>query len=100
LQQASNIFRGGWITCTKQYFGALPIHNVETKAEKAKQNEIERLVAQIIITKDELEAAQSDRDRNYYERRYAQLDREIDQVVYELYGLDSSEIETIEQNKI
>ena len=54
----------------------------------------------MIITQDRLGAAQSDRDVNYYQRKYAQIDREIDHVVYELYGLDSNEIETIERTKV
>ena len=29
LRQISNLFRGGWITCTKQYFGELPIHKID-----------------------------------------------------------------------
>jgi hypothetical protein len=28
LEQLSNVFRGGWITCTKQYFGELPIRRI------------------------------------------------------------------------
>ena len=36
LQQMSNIFRGGWITCTKQYFGKLPIAN----PDKTRHDEI------------------------------------------------------------
>ncbi|MBK8384065.1 MAG: hypothetical protein IPL16_19685 [Ignavibacteria bacterium] len=27
LKKLSNLFRGGWITCTKQYFSQLPITN-------------------------------------------------------------------------
>ena len=30
LEQSSNVFRGGWITCTKQYFGELPIRVIPT----------------------------------------------------------------------
>jgi hypothetical protein len=28
LERLSNVFRGGWITCTKQYFGELPIRRI------------------------------------------------------------------------
>lgn len=99
LQKTSNLFRGGWITCTKQYFGELPIHKVETKAERAKHKEIERLVDQIIASGQQLESAQSDRDLNYYRRKAAQIDRQLDGVVYELYGLDKNEIQTVEFNE-
>ena len=34
LLRTSNSFRGGWITCTKQYFGELPIRVLDRKLEK------------------------------------------------------------------
>jgi hypothetical protein len=37
LRESSNIFRGGWITCTKQYFGELPIRTVDFEAPSEKQ---------------------------------------------------------------
>jgi len=46
LERLSNVFRGGWITCTKQYFGELPIRRIDfttpgtkraSQLEKAKQ---------------------------------------------------------------
>ncbi|MBI3852404.1 MAG: N-6 DNA methylase [Verrucomicrobia bacterium] len=37
LAQMSNLFRGGWITCTKQYLGELPIRRIEfTTPEKSR----------------------------------------------------------------
>ena len=35
LCQISNVFRGGWITCTKQYFGELPIIRLDLKKPAA-----------------------------------------------------------------
>src|SRR5690606_15826475 len=36
LSKISNIFRGGWITCTKQYVEELPIYNIN----HSQQNEV------------------------------------------------------------
>jgi type I restriction-modification system DNA methylase subunit len=43
LAQMSNVFRGGWITCTKQYLGELPIHRIElTTPTKQRTAQIEK----------------------------------------------------------
>jgi hypothetical protein len=36
------------------------------------------------------------KDKSYYERRCETLDKQIDQVVYELYGLTEEEIRIVE----
>jgi len=41
-------------------------------------------------------SARSDRDKTFYENKCAALDRQIDALVYELYGLTAEEIELIE----
>ncbi|MGC1292951.1 MAG: N-6 DNA methylase, partial [Candidatus Acidiferrales bacterium] len=44
LKSKSNVFRGGWITCTKQYVGPLPIR----LAEKNRQEEVVVLVDRML----------------------------------------------------
>ena len=46
--------------------------------------------------KQQLSSAQTDRDRNYYENKCAQLDTQIDTLVYELYELTADEIALVE----
>ena len=46
--------------------------------------------------KQQLSSAQTDRDRNYYENKCAQLDTQIDALVYELYELTADEIALVE----
>ena len=41
-------------------------------------------------------SAQSDKDKDFYENKCAALDSQIDQLVYELYGLTDEEIKLIE----
>ncbi len=41
-------------------------------------------------------AAQSDADKDFYGHRCAGLDRQIDALVYELYGLTADEIKIVE----
>lgn len=54
------------------------------------------LVEQMLDAKKHLIEAVTDCDKNLYERKCANLDRQIDELVYELYGLTKEEIELVE----
>ncbi len=58
-------------------------------------NKIGLLVKQIMQTKKKLATVKMDRDINYYERKCNNIDREINNAVYKLYGLSKDEIEII-----
>ncbi len=92
LRQMSNIFRRGWITCTKQYFGELPI----AIPSKSRHDEMVSKVEAMLEAKKHLEAAKTDKDKTYYENKCASLDRQIDRIVYDLYGLTEEEIKLAE----
>src|SRR5438874_4092445 len=50
LRLISNKFRGGWITCTKQYFSTLPIRtiNFTDRADKACHDQLVQLVEKLL----------------------------------------------------
>lgn len=98
LARESNVFRGGWITCTKQYFGELPIRVIDSsdKADRARHDHVVELVGHMLKAKEQLGRARTDHDRNYYENKCAVLDRQLDASVYELYGLSDEEIRNVE----
>lgn len=98
LRQISNVFRGGWITCTKQYFGELPIRLINSKnsVEKTAHDKIVSLVEQMLAAKKQLAAAQTDKDKDFYGNKCESLDRQIDALVYQLYGLTDDEIKIVE----
>lgn len=100
LRKMSNKFRGGWITCTKQYFGNLPIKKISFSNENEKRlyDEIVIAVDQMLTSKKQLQQAKTDSDKNYLERKCEQLDKEIDQLVYKLYGLTEEEIKIVEKS--
>jgi hypothetical protein len=54
----------------------------------------------ILDAKKRLSESKTDKDRVYYERRGNSLDRQIDQLVYELYGLTEAEIKIVEQQTL
>ena len=56
------------------------------------------LVDGMLEAKKQLQAARTDRDKTYYQDRCNALDRQIDKLVYELYGLTDEEKAIIENN--
>lgn len=50
----------------------------------------------MLEAKKQLQTATTDKDKTYYERRCETLDRQIDQLVYELYGLTEEEMRIVE----
>ena len=91
-------FRGGWMSANKQFLSQLPLHPIDfsNSAEKARHDKIVSLVEQMLAAKKQLAAAQSDRDKAYYEHKCVALDRQIDALVYTLYGLANDEIKIVE----
>ncbi len=101
LKQISNVFRGGWITCTKQYVGQLPIHriNFDNPTEMSAHDEIAKLAETMLALQKERRSL--DREKHFdeirnAERKIAQVDEEINQRVYQLYGLTEEEIRVVE----
>jgi adenine-specific DNA-methyltransferase len=54
------------------------------------------MVSVLLAAKPQLARAQSDKDKDFYENKCAALDRQIDALVYELYGLTADEIKIVE----
>jgi len=98
LRHTSNLFRGGWVTCTKQYLGELPIRRIDfsNPADKARHDQMVKYVEQMLTAKKERANALMDREIDYWQRRCDTLDGQIDVLVYELYGLTDEEIALVE----
>ena len=98
LRQASNVFRGGWITCTKQYFGELPIIRLDlsTPSDRARHDKLVALVDKMLLLMPKLRSAKSEGDRATLQNAVSATDRAIDALVYELYGLTPEEIALVE----
>ena len=98
LNNISNKFRGGWITCTKQYVGTLPIRTIDfaDPADVARHDRMVALVERMLELHKKLAAAGIPADKALYERQIDATDRQIDALVYELYGLTAEEIGIVE----
>jgi len=99
LRQISNKFRGGWITCTKQYFGTLPIRTIDFSdvTDKAKHDRMVELVEEMLSLHKQLAVAKTGHDKTMLQRQIAATDRQIDRLVYKLYDLTDEEIKIVEE---
>jgi type I restriction-modification system DNA methylase subunit len=64
--------------------------------QQAQHDQLIRLVEQMLETRRHLEEAKTDKARTYYQNRSANLDRQIDNLVYGLYALSEEEIRIVE----
>jgi hypothetical protein len=93
LKSKSNVFRGGWITCTKQYVGPLPIR----LAEKDPHDEIEALVDRMLEMNRERHLGKlGSSELERLKREVASTETKIDDLVCKLYGITSEERTIIE----
>jgi type I restriction-modification system DNA methylase subunit/predicted type IV restriction endonuclease len=98
LRQTSNRFRGGWITCTKQYFGQLPIRvpRADAPAEQAAHDALVTLVRRRIALSAEGTQSLTPDACARCERDLLSLEGRIDAAVAEIYGISQQDIALIE----
>ena len=94
LRSISNIFRGGWVTCTKQYVETLPIRTIDfsSKSDNAAHDRMVALVESMLILHKQVAAAKSGAQKSILQRQIESTDAEIDRLVYELYDLTAEEV--------
>lgn len=99
LARSSNCFRGGWITCTKQYVNELPIRPIDfdNPDDVAKHDRMVSLVDTMLELHKRLPEAKTAHDRELIQRQIDATDRQIDHLVYDLYGLTDEEIAIVEE---
>ena len=71
LQSISNVFRGGWITCTKQYVGTLPIRTIDfiSPADITRHDRMVSLVERMLDLHKQLAAGQVPHVRTVLQRQ-------------------------------
>jgi len=83
------------------YLEQLPIRRIDFSdaTDKSRHDEIVAKVEARLEAKKQLAKAKTDKDKTYYENKCAALDRQIDRLVYDLYGLTEEEIQIVERQK-
>jgi hypothetical protein len=94
----STPFRGGFFSYARRFIEQLPIRpiNFSDPADVARHDRMVTLVEQMLeLHKRQVAASASDRE--LYQRQIDATDREIDRLVYNLYGLTDDEIKIVEE---
>jgi adenine-specific DNA-methyltransferase len=82
----------------KQHVERLPIRpiNFQKTSDKFLHNRMIVLVSSILEQNKKLLLAKTDQERISFQRQITAMDKQIDQLVYELYGLTEDEIKIVE----
>ena len=93
-----NKMQGGYLRVGPPQLRQLPIRTIDFSepADVACHNRMVALVEQMLDLQKKLAAASIPADRTLYQRQIDATDREIDALVYELYGLTEDEIAVVE----
>jgi hypothetical protein len=86
------------VSLNPTYLRQLPIRtiNFKDKADKARHDKMVKLVERMLELNKKLPDVKTPNEREKLVRQIAATDREIDELVYELYGLTAEEIEIVE----
>ncbi|MBC6433244.1 N-6 DNA methylase [Nostoc sp. HG1] len=98
LKNISTTIRGGFFRYFTQFIEQLPIRLIDfsNSQEKNIYNQIIQLVEQMLYLHQQLNQAQTPPAKKRIQQQIKATDRQINQLVYELYGLTDEEILIVE----
>ncbi len=101
LKKVSTNFHGGYFAANKQFIELLPIRtiNFDDPADKAQHDKMVKLVEKMLDLHKKLDTANIPGDKTAIQRQIDTTDREIDRLVYHLYGLTPDEIKIVEESQ-
>jgi hypothetical protein len=90
--------RGGYVRFWTQFIEQLPIRAIDFSdpSDKARHDKMVSLVERMLDLHKRLSAAKTPDDKTRLQRQIDATDKEIDQLVYKLYGLTEEEIGIVE----
>ncbi len=99
LRQVSSPFRGGYWSYGKRFIQQLPVRLIDfsDKGEKASHDRMVNLVEHMVSFHKQLSAAKAPHDRTVLQGQIDATDRQIDRLVYDLYGLTEEEVRIVEE---
>ena len=92
-------FRGGWLSANRQFVSQVPIRVIDfhNPAERTQHDRMVSLVETMLDLHKQLPAARTGHGKTVIQRQIDATDGQIDQLVYELYGLSDEEIRIVEE---
>ncbi len=100
LRQISSPFRGGYWSYGKRFIKQLPVHTIDfnNPEDINHHDEIVAFVENMLMLNKKLAIASIPSEKTQYQRQIDATDRQIDQLVYQLYDLSDEEINIVETN--
>jgi type I restriction-modification system DNA methylase subunit len=100
IRQTATQMRGGYYSFESRFIRNLPIRTLRLSeaADKAHHDKIVSRVERMLDLHTKLAAAKNPNDKTNLQREIEVTDRQIDQLVYELYGLTEQEVKSVETN--
>jgi len=94
LKQVSTPYRGGYFAYNRQYIEQLPIRTIDFSdpTDKTHHDRIVELAETMLKLHKQLAAVKTSHEKTAIQRQIDATDKQIDQLVYKLYGLTEEEI--------
>jgi len=94
VKQTATQMRGGWFSFESRFIRDLPIKVCDPKdqPDKARHDKVVGLVETMLKLQKDLPKAKTPHEQESIQRQIAATDKQIDEHVYELYGLTEDEI--------
>jgi hypothetical protein len=101
LKRVSTPLRGGFFRYFTQFIEQLPIRRIDFSepSDKTRHDRMVSLVDQMLTLNRRLGTVKAPHDRTTLQAQIAATDRQIDNLVYELYALTADEIKIVEQDR-
>ncbi len=96
LDLTKNLFQKILIQNCKRF--PIPQINLSNESQKNHYKKLIQFVDQILESKKQLAKAKTESEKEYLEKKCSIIDKQIDQLVYELYGLTEEEIKIVEDS--
>ena len=100
LSNTGYVLRGGYFVFKTNYLKPFPIRtiNLDNSSDTTRHDRMIDLVDQMLKLHKQLADAEVPQAKILLQRQIEATDRQIDELVYELYGLTDEEIEIIEKS--
>jgi len=98
LRQTGTMLRGGYFRMKTAYLNPFPVRTIDfsNPTDKGHHDRMVELVETMLNLHKQLSAAKTSYEKTAIQRQIDTTDKQIDQLVYELYGLTEEEVHIIE----
>ena len=99
IQHIATQMRGGYFSYESRFIRNLPVRTIDfsDSIDKTRHDRMVELVNSMLNLHRDLQAAKTDHEKSLIQRQIDTTDKQIDQLVYEFYGLTDEEIRIVEE---